>query len=290
MTQELAHLNTDIAHQGQLTQTRTETGVSAIEAEVQVIQQAAKVVPTLIDGGMVPDAYSPTFSPRKGAPAQGRDVAIAKAMSAAVYGATIGFGVSKSLQNVFTVHGMPAVYARTMVAQVQSYGHRVWTVESGPSQVTVSAQRRGSEHIETSTWTIERAAQAGFTNNAKYKSQPEEMLWAKAAATVCRRAFADVLEGIPYTVEDLELEPVKMTATRTDGERGADAVRAALAAKKTEPEPEPQDGNIASIEAAESVEALGDVMLALQQQVDQETFEGYAKVADKRAAQLRGEA
>ena len=150
MTQELAHLNTESTHQGQLAQTRTETGVSAIEAEVQVIQQAAKVVPTLIDGGMVPDAYSPTFSPRKGAPAQGRDVAIAKAMSAAVYGATIGFGVSKSLQNVFTVHGMPAVYARTMVAQVQSYGHRVWTVESGPSRVTVSAQRRGSEHVETS--------------------------------------------------------------------------------------------------------------------------------------------
>lgn len=212
---------------------RRSAGVDAIDIEVAVIEKAAKIIPAMIDGGMAPDRYLPTHQPTKGAKPQGRDVALAKAMAACVYGATLGFGVAKSLQNVFTVHNQPAIYARTAVALVLSHGHDVETVEASAKSVTVRARRRGSDHWEYSTWDIPRATTAGFTSNAKYQSQPEEMLWAKAAMTVCRRTFADVLEGVPYSAEELELErrPLKATATRTDGDRGMDAVRAALGAK-----------------------------------------------------------
>ena len=213
---------------------RRNAGINAIDIELAVLDKAAGVVPVLIDGGMAPDRYMPTHSPKKGSPAQGRDVALAKAMAAAVYGATLGFGVAKSLQNVFTVHGQPAIYARTAVALVQSYGHTVETVESGPTSVTVRARRKGSDHWEYSCWDMKRAAAAGFTSNNKYTSQPEEMLWAKAAMTVCRRAFADILEGIPNSVEDLQLEPVQMTAVRQDGGgRGRTGLQQALAADPT---------------------------------------------------------
>lgn len=206
---------------GELVDTRS-TGVAAIADEAAVIQQAATVVPVLVDGGMAPAIYTAAHRPTKGAQPQGRETAIAKAMAAAVYGATLGFGVAKSLQNVFTVHGQPSIYARTAVALVLSHGHEVWTVDASATSVTVAGRRRGSDIVEESTWTIERATTAGFTSNTKYTSQPEEMLWAKAAMTVCRRLFPDVLEGVPYSVEELELDrPVTATAERVDRPRGA---------------------------------------------------------------------
>ena len=207
MNQQIEQYQTQDADVVALKNDRQNAGVEAIHREVEVIEDAAKVVPILIDGGMAPAIYMPDFQPKKGGPQQGRNAALSKAMAAAVYGATLGFGAAKSLQNVFTVHGQPSIYARTAVALVMSHGHDVWTVEAGPNSVTVAGRRKGRDHVETSTWDLDRAVKAGFTSNQKYKSQPEEMLWAKAARTVCRRAFPDVMEGIPYSTEELELEP-----------------------------------------------------------------------------------
>lgn len=234
--QKYAPSQNDVA---EIVNNRQNAGVDAIHREVAVIEDASRVVPILIDGGMAPAIYMPEHSPRKGAQAQGRDAALSKAMAAAVYGATLGFGVAKSLQNVFTVHGQPSIYARTAVALVMSHGHEIRTIEATADSVTVAGRRKGSSNWEQSTWTYERAKKAGFTTNAKYQTQPEEMLWAKAAMTVCRRAFPDVMEGIPYAAEELELEPVKYESQRLDVSRGADGVRAALAAKQ-EPEPAPE--------------------------------------------------
>ena len=125
-------------------------------------------------------------------------------------------GVAKSLQNVFTVHGQPAIYARTATAVVMSLGHEVWEEETSNTRVTVCARRKGETRVRRSTWTLDKAAKAGFTSNNKYKSQPEEMLYAKAAMTVCRRAFPDVMEGMPYSVEERELDP---DFARSDNER-----------------------------------------------------------------------
>ena len=258
---------------------RQNAGVDAIHREVAVIEDASRVVPILIDGGMAPAIYMPEHSPRKGAQAQGRDAALSKAMAAAVYGATLGFGVAKSLQNVFTVHGQPSIYARTAVALVMSHGHEIRTIEATADSVTVAGRRKGSSNWEQSTWTYERAKKAGFTTNAKYQTQPEEMLWAKAAMTVCRRAFPDVMEGIPYAAEELELEPVKYESQRLDVQRGADGVRAALAAKREpEPQPEPvpvnEDGDfltsvqqhLATLDSQDDVNAF---MKSLQESGDQ---------------------
>lgn len=269
----------------QITNDRQNAGVDAIHREVEVIEDAAKVVPILIDGGMAPAIYMPEHQPKKNGPQQGREAALSKAMAAAVYGATLGFGAAKSLQNVFTVHGQPSIYARTAVALVLSHGHDVWTVEAGPNSVTVAGRRKGSDHVEESTWDLDRATKAGFTSNQKYKSQPEEMLWAKAAMTICRRVFADVMEGVPYSVEEMDLEPkpVKATATRTDragNQRGGAGVMAALQSRKQEPEPEPaaeptpeDDGTgdlvqqyLADIAAAETMDMLGQIAEAAQGQ------------------------
>lgn len=263
--QKYAPSQNDVA---EIVNNRQNAGVDAIHREVAVIEDASRVVPILIDGGMAPAIYMPEHSPRKGAQAQGRDAALSKAMAAAVYGATLGFGVAKSLQNVFTVHGQPSIYARTAVALVMSHGHEIRTIEATADSVTVAGRRKGSSNWEQSTWTYERAKKAGFTTNAKYQTQPEEMLWAKASMTVCRRAFPDVMEGIPYAAEELELEPVKYESQRLDVQRGADGVRAALAAKQQEHEPAPesvQDDSAAYV--AEVTEHLAT--LDTQEQVNE---------------------
>ena len=93
-----------------------------------------------------------------------------------------------------------------MVALVLGQGHEIWTTISTPEKVEVRGKRKGSEHEEVSIWTTARAAKAGYTKNAKYTSNPEEMLFSKAAAEIARKIGADVLLGIPYSVEDIELD------------------------------------------------------------------------------------
>ncbi|WP_433592292.1 hypothetical protein [Nocardia sp. CA-145437] len=153
---------------------------------------------------------------------------------AILYGAELGLNPIQSLQQVFTVHGTPAIYARTMVGLLKSKGYRIGTVETSDDSVTVAGRAPNGEE-EQSTWTIERASRAGYvptidgrtgkykTNasgkligNEKYLTDPQAMLFAKAAAEVCRKLAPDVLLGIAYSVEDLESEPVRVHSDRVD--------------------------------------------------------------------------
>ena len=140
-----------------------------------------------------------------------------EAAAAILYGDEVGFSPTMALQNIHVISGKPGMYARAMVALVQSRGHKVWTEEASPTKVIVCGQRHGSAHVERSEWTIAKARQAGYTSNKKYEQAPEDMLYARAASTVCRRIAADALAGLAYSVEELELEqaPATRTMTRT---------------------------------------------------------------------------
>lgn len=128
-----------------------------------------------------------------------------EAAAAILKGSEIGFTPMQSLSAFYVIHGTPALYTRAMVALVLSRGHQIWTVSSTDESVTVSGQRFGSKNVETATWDIARAKQAKYFGNAKYSTNPQEMLYSKAAAEVARKIAPDVLMGIEYTVEDLEM-------------------------------------------------------------------------------------
>ncbi|WP_157124204.1 hypothetical protein [Nocardia pseudovaccinii] len=164
---------------------------------------------------------------------------------AILHGTELGLHPLQALQNIFSVHGMPAIYAKTMVALLKAKGYRFQTQETGPDKVTLQAWSPSGKETETSTWTIARATQAGFVptidpetgkyktkkfkgqdgpyekliGNEKYITQPEEMLYAKAASTVCRRLAPHILLGLAF-VEDMEdaeasePEPVRATSER----------------------------------------------------------------------------
>jgi hypothetical protein len=171
------------------------------------------------------------------------------ATAAIILGDELGLSPLSALRSIYIISGTPALYARTMVALAMSKGHEVWTESSTDREVIVCGRRRGSEHIERVTWTIDRARKAGYTNNKKYDSDPQAMLWAKAAGEVARKIAPDVLAGVPHSVEDLELED-QPTAKVTRAPRTVQRQP-----KPEAPEPEFDEP------APEPVKAAADVMI-----------------------------
>ena len=139
-----------------------------------------------------------------------------EAMAAIIAGAEVGLSPMQALQSTFVIGGRPAYYARTMVALTQSHGHEVWTKELTPTKAVVCGRRQGSDNVEAVTVTLDQARKAGWTRNKKYDTEPESMLYARAASAVCRRIAADALLGIPYSAEELadEAEAGKGPTTR----------------------------------------------------------------------------
>lgn len=230
----------------------SDDGMADLMKQAEAMSAAHKLATVLCNTSMVPATF-------RGKPDDGA--------AAILYGAEVGLKPQQALQQVFVVHGQPAIYARTMVALLKAKGYTFTTVESTDQSVTVQGVSPRGEQ-ETSTWTIQRAKNAGYTSNKKYQTDPQAMLYAKAASEVARKLAPDVLLGIKYTAEDLELEPVKATATRMDTQRGADGVRAALEKKKAETEPEPAPND----QDQEFVETVKETLATLDTQEDVNSF------------------
>ncbi|MEU0465074.1 hypothetical protein ABZ215_13810 [Amycolatopsis sp. NPDC006131] len=203
---------TDLAHYtgGPNVPALDNDGSALIMRTVQQMQGAHQLAKALANTAFVPYQW-------RGKP---DDVA-----AAILYGAAIGLDPMSALRGLYVVNGNPGMYARQMAALVMSKGHTLRTVEVTDTSATVSGQRRGSDHVETVTWTIERAKQAGYvptidpktgkyrTNdktgkvigNEKYLTDPQSMLYARALGDVCRRIAPDALAGLDYTVEELQV-------------------------------------------------------------------------------------
>ena len=275
MNQELATQNHGMID----TPETSEDGLQLLMRQAEAMSSAHKLATVLCNTAMVPQTF-------RGKPDDGA--------AAILYGAELGLKPQQALQQVFVVHGQPAIYARTMVALLKAKGYRFSTVESTDESVTVNVVAPNGEE-ETSTWTIDRAKKAGYTSNKKYNTDPQAMLYAKAASEVSRKIAPNVLLGIKYTVEDMELEPIKATSERLDKPargRGADAVRAALEAKKAKPEPaaeaEKSDAERAkdSILAAQTVEKILEITGWTDKNLDEFEAEEVSHFAQARIEEL----
>lgn len=178
---------------GDITTATGNTGANLIREAAAVMADAHALAKAVANTQMIPKHF------------QGKPDECAAAM---LYGASLGLDPMQSVRQIYVVHGQAALYARAMVALVMGAGHEVWTVDSTDESVTVAGRRRGSEHAEQSTWTFERAKRAGYTNNEKYRTDPQAMLYSKAASEVCRKIAPDVLSGV-YAVEELQMERVE---------------------------------------------------------------------------------
>ncbi|QDK01916.1 hypothetical protein SEA_VIBAKI_35 [Arthrobacter phage Vibaki] len=140
-------------------------------------------------------------------------------------GKALGLDPMNSIQNIFVVHGRPAMYARTMAALVLAAGHELERVAATEQRVEYRARRKGAREWQSFEWTVARASKAGYLTNKKYQTDPIAMLTAKCQAEAARVIAPDVLTGIASTsVEEVELEDLGETA-------GTAAVSAAPADK-----------------------------------------------------------
>lgn len=169
-----------------------------------------------------------------------------------LYGATLGLDPMQSVRSIYEVHGQPGLYARAMVALAIGNGHDVWTASSTDEAVTVQGRRRGSQNVEESTWSYERARKAGYTSNEKYKTDPQAMLYAKAASEVCRKIAPDVLAGV-YAVEELQSESYTWEqVTNEPAAKGLGAVLQSSGSEEVSPETESTPGSADSVEGGVS--------------------------------------
>lgn len=182
-------------------------GLAALDEWVGALDKANKIANFMAASNFVPQSLR-----QKGkGQFKNRDELALDCTAIILAGASIGYDPFQAVQQMFIVHGSPAMYARSMVALVQSKGHKVKQLRASADSVTVGGKYRGEDEWEEFTWDYARAERAGYTSNPKYRTNPQEMLYAKAAAECCRRMFADVLAGVsPYSVEEQELEPFEV--------------------------------------------------------------------------------
>lgn len=234
------------------TQSQSDKAIDSLLKQAQAMEAAHRLGSALASTDIVPVDY-------KGKPDN--------ATAAILFGAELGLSAVQSLQNIFVVRGKPAMYARTMTALVISQGHHLGEIEATPDSVTWTGRRGDNGQEFTSTWTMERAEQAKFTSNDKYKTQPIEMLRAKAQTEVCRTLFSDVLLGMSHSVEDIDLEPMKVISEQVrPPRRGVAGLKAALAPAST---PEPVQDN-PDKETTEPEKATRDQQVRIAELLDAE--------------------
>lgn len=124
--------------------------------------------------------------------------------AAILTGTEMGLQPMASLRSIDVIQGTPAMRAHALRGLVQAAGHEVWVDESTDTRAIVCGQRSGSEKVQRSVWTIDRAQKLGLTARDQWRKQPQAMLIARATAEVCRLIASDVLLGMPYAVEELD--------------------------------------------------------------------------------------
>lgn len=139
-----------------------------------------------------------------------------------LYGAEIGIGPMQSLAKIDIVKGRPAPRAELARALALGAGHEMWVDESTNTKVKVSGRRRGSNQVQSVTWTMEDVKKAGIVNQA-YSKYPRQMLLARASAELARMMCPDALGGIGRFAEeydDADAEPATTPTASVEAPKG----------------------------------------------------------------------
>lgn len=233
MTQEAGNEIANVENTGLERVMEPTTGsLQRLEAEAMAMDKAFRMAKSLSATEMVPEHFQQ---------ARHGESAAWNLAAAILYGAELGLSAVQSAQNIFVVKGKPAVYARTMAAQVRRAGYRIEEVEADDQHVIWRGERDGA--WASTEWTMERAEAAGYTRNEKYRTNPQEMLRAKCIAEICRIQYQDVLLGMAYTVEELQLDSVSVQRVVKRESRGAAALREIVKAAETSEEEHPASEN-----------------------------------------------
>ena len=195
---------------------RTRADEVSIREWAAELEAAASIARTLAPTDFLPLTLKRWFRDDHGRPLDGKDgrpgqldleATTATAAAAIMTGAELGLKPGAALRSIAVINNTPALSALTLRAILQNAGHDIWVLpESGPTRAIVRARRGGSEDVQQSTWTIDRAKTAGLypgQERGQWRKNPGAMLVARATAEAARYVAADAILGIPYTAEEL---------------------------------------------------------------------------------------
>lgn len=197
----------------------------AAEAHLNAQMRHAEV---LSNSNMLPDKF-------KGNPA---NVLMAKEIAQ-----SMGETPWVTMTELYFVGNTPTFSAKYMRTRVRQAGHILresFDKATGTATCTIiRSDDPDFEHVVT--WDKAKAQSHGLWDKGHWKKNPELMMKNRAVSECVREACNEVMGGVNYTPEEAEaMQPVRATSERLDKPargRGADAVRAALEAKKAKPEP-----------------------------------------------------
>lgn len=186
---------------------------------------------------------------------------------AMMYAAKLGIAPEDAGREILNIKGTPALKAMRMVGIVRTWcdkrvaqgrsktfaegGDWIWEVESDENHCIWAGRRDGDE--KSVEWTMVRADQAGYSEDvqlrngrgvmkSKYKTIPVEMLRARAQSEMSRLQFSDVIGGMAYSLEELEMEQLveqrQVRPVPQQGGRGMAALGAAVSQDRPENHPD----------------------------------------------------
>lgn len=212
------------------------------------------------------------------------------AAAAIIRGTALGFDPDGALEAFFVIQGKTGMYARAMIAVAENIGCRVWEEEASDESVTWAGTRPGDTKVERVTWDTARVKKAGYDSNKKYATNPLEMKRAKCQTELARILAPGALMGLVSEAEPDAVQPVQVTATRTDS-RGMDQVRAALAQKQppaAEPEVSPLAGFQERISAADTMDVLHAIAAEAQPVLTPDDWESLTEDLNAKAGEIGG--
>jgi hypothetical protein len=236
--------------------TRTTTPMlERMRAEAEALQVAATISNSMSKSKTVLPQYQRAHRPKLPRNQGGGygeplgDQAVVNGAAAIMYGTSLGIGAIQSLKLVHTIGSSCGIEARTMQALCIRAGVRfTFDPDNNDTRAVVAAERDGHKPV-SSEWTMAHAEARGYTSNELYASHPDEMLRAKALAECCRMIAPDIILGLDYTLEELQLEQAVVQVTtervpRTGGVAALKSELAAAAAAESPPDPDPDDGSL----------------------------------------------
>lgn len=168
--------------------TTQDAAVTRLSEWAQSADAAYTVATRLSDSAFVPQQF------------RGKPVETTAAILA---GLEVGLSPMQAIRSFDIIQGTAAPRAITLRALVQSHGHEMILLESGPTRCRMKGRRRDSQEWQTVTWTIERARDLGLVGKDNWKKQPAAMLVARATSELARLIASDAILGIGYSSEEI---------------------------------------------------------------------------------------
>ena len=153
--------------------------------------------------------------------------------AAILFGRALGMDPMVSLQTIHVIEKRPSVSANAMRGLAQAGGVKFRLDDSNDTRVVMSASAPGDKAWTTVTWTMDRADKMGLTGKPNWKKMPQAMLVARATSELCRLVAANILIGLPYSVEELQDLPHEDARNANGTEKPAPKMKAAAPTPET---------------------------------------------------------